>query len=331
MAVSDVPVGSVSAVTVFNNSSLNLPTFVLTGIPGMEAKNAWMAFLLFVLSVSTLLGNSLILFVIKSDRRLQEPMYIFLSILACSDLGVSLSTFPTMLSVYWLDSKDILFNACITQMFFIHAFHWLESGILVAMAFDRLVAICEPLRYRTLFPNTVVAKMGVATAVRCISVSFPVPFLIKRLRFCKSRRLSHTYCLHPDVMNLACTDIKVNILYGVVIIIFTLGLDVVIILASYVVILKTVLGMASHQGRLKALNTCVSHVCAILIFYIPMICVSLLHRYGKHQHPLVHLLMANIYIVVPPLLNPIVYSLKTQQIRKRMYNIFARKKSRILR
>ncbi|KAM6447823.1 olfactory receptor 51H1-like [Liasis olivaceus] len=295
----------------------------------MEEKNALMAFPLFVLCVFTLLGNSLILFVIKTDQSLHEPMYIFLSILACSDLGLSMSTFPTMLRVYWFDSKEITFSACITQMFFIHAFQWLESGILVAMAFDRVVAIREPLRYRTLFPNTAVAKIGIAAAVRCICVCFPAPFLIKRLRFSSSSRLSHSYCLHPDIMKLACVDIKVNILYGLIIIIFTLGFDVVIILVSYIMILKTVLGIASHRERLKALNTCVSHICAILIFYVPMISVSLLHRYGKHFSPLVHMLMANIYIMAPPFLNPIVYSMKTQQIRQRIYNIFLRKQTRI--
>ncbi|XP_032076094.1 olfactory receptor 51H1-like [Thamnophis elegans] len=242
----------------------------------MEEKNALMAFLLFVLCVFILLGNSLILFVIKTDQGLHEPMYIFLSILACSDLGLSMSTIPTMLKVYWCNWKEITFNACLTQMFFIHAFQWLESGILVAMAFDHVVAIREPLRYRTLFPHTVVAKIGITAAVRCICVCFPAPFLIKRLHFCRSNILSYPYCFHPDVMKLSCVDIKVNILYGLIVMIFTLGFDVAFILVSYIMILKTVLGIASHQERLKALNTCISHICAILIFYAPIISICLL-------------------------------------------------------
>ncbi|XP_034271114.2 LOW QUALITY PROTEIN: olfactory receptor 51H1-like [Pantherophis guttatus] len=313
----------------FDNSSLNLRTFVLTGIPGMEEKNALMAFLLFVLCVFILLGNSLILFVIKIDQSLHEPMYIFLSILACSDLGLSMSTLPTMLQVYWSNSKEITFSACLAQMFFIHAFQWLESGTLVAMAFDRVVAIREPLRYRTLFPNTIVAKIGITAAVRCICVCFPAPLLIKRLRFCRSNILSYSFCFHPDVMKLSCVDIKVNILYGLIVMIFTLGFDVAFILVSYIMILKTVLGIASHQERLKTFSTCISHMCAILIFYVPIISICLLQRYGKHLSPLVHMLMANVYIVVPPLLNPIVYGMKTQQIRHRICNFFPRKQIRI--
>ncbi|XP_054829875.1 olfactory receptor 51H1-like [Eublepharis macularius] len=306
----------------FNGSAENHQSFVLVGIPGMREYNSWMAFPLFVLYVLTLLGNLVILFVIKTEQSLHEPMYIFLSILACSDLGLSVATMPTMLGVYWFDSREISFNACITQMFFIHLFQWTESGILVAMAFDRFVAIRDPLRYTLLLPYTVIIKIGIAILSRGFCLLFPIPFLIKRLPFCRSNVLSHSYCLHPDAMKLACADIKVNMLYGLIIVVSTLGLDVVVILVSYILILQTVLSIASQTERLKALNTCVSHVCAILIFYVPMIGVTVVHRFGRHLSPIVHMLMANIYIAVPPVLNPIVYSVKMKQIRERIYKMF---------
>ncbi|EFB12821.1 hypothetical protein PANDA_022534, partial [Ailuropoda melanoleuca] len=92
-------------------------------------------------------------------------------------------------------------------------------------------------------------------------------------------------------------------------------LDALIILFSYVLILKTVLGIASRDERLKALNTCLSHICAVLLFYVPLIGVTMIHRFGKHLSPVVHTLMANIYLLLPPVLHPIVYSVKTKQIR----------------
>ncbi|XP_053161940.1 olfactory receptor 51H1-like [Hemicordylus capensis] len=308
-----------SAINRFNDSIVKTHhSFILTGIPGMEEHNSWMAFPLGLLYVLTLLGNITILFVIKTEQSLHEPMYIFLSILACSDLGLAMTTMPTMLSVYWFDSKQISFNTCITQMFFIHSFQWIESGILVAMAFDRFIAICYPLRYTTLLPNSAIGKIGIAVLFRGCAICFPAPFLIKRLPFCRSNVLSHSYCLHQDAMKLACADTKVNMLYGLIVVICTLGLDIVIILVSYVLILKMVLSIASHKERLKALNTCVSHICAILIFYVPMIGVTMVHRFGRHLSPICHMMLANIYIVVPPVLNPIVYSVKTQQIRRRI-------------
>nr|XP_056714771.1 olfactory receptor 51H1-like [Euleptes europaea] len=312
----------------FNGSTVNHQTFVLVGIPGMEERNSWMAFPLCLLYVLTLFGNVVILFVIKTEQSLHEPMYLFLSILACSDLGLAVSTMPTMLGVYWFNSREISFNACITQMFFIHLFQWLESGILVAMAFDRFIAICNPLRYSSLLQNSVIGKIGLAILARGFCVCFPAPFLIKRLPFCALNVLSHSYCLHQDMMKLACADTRVNMLYGLIIVICTVCLDLVIILVSYFLILQTVLSIASREGRSKALDTCVSHICAILTFYVPMIGISAVHRFARHLSPIVHMMMANIYIVVPPVLNPIIYSVKTQQIRQRILKMFQQNKFR---
>ncbi|KAL8191429.1 UNVERIFIED_CONTAM: hypothetical protein K2H54_073672 [Gekko kuhli] len=312
----------------FNVSTVNHETFVLVGIPGMQERNSWMAFPLCLLYLLTLFGNLTILFVIKTEQSLHQPMYLFLSILACFDLTLTVSTMPTMLGVYWFDAKEVSFTACITQMFFIHTSGVVQSGILVAMAFDRFVAIRDPLRYTSLLPNSVIGKIGLAVLARGVCVCFPVPFLIKRLPFCRSNVLSHSYCLHQDAMKLACADIRVNVLYGLIIVICTFGLDAVVILLSYVLILKTVLSIASRAERLKALNTCVSHVCAILIFYVPLIGVTVVHRFARHLSPVVLMMMANVYIVVPPVLNPIVYSVKTQQIRRRIRKTFQQKKIR---
>ncbi|XP_015267787.1 PREDICTED: olfactory receptor 51H1-like [Gekko japonicus] len=303
-------------------------TFILVGIPGMQEYNSWMAFALCLLYLLTLFGNLTILFVIKTEQSLHNPMYLFLSILSCSDLSLAMSTMPTMLGVYWFDAREISFTACLTQMFFIHTFGVVESGILVAMAFDRFVAIRDPLRYTSLLQNSVIGKMGLAVLARGFCVCFPAPFLIKRLPFCQSNVLSHSYCLHQDAMKLACADTRVNVLYGLIIVICTFGLDAVVILFSYILILKTVLNIASRTERLKALNTCVSHVCAILIFYVPLIGVTVVHRFARHLSPIIPMMMANIYIVVPPFLNPIVYSVKTQKIRQRIRKMFQQKKIR---
>ncbi|CAO2582431.1 Olfactory receptor 51F2 [Lemmus lemmus] len=311
---------------ILNNTNSQPPTFLLTGIPGLRAAQVWISIPFCLLYVIALFGNSMILLVILHEHSLHEPMYYFLSMLSVTDLSLSLCTLSTTLGVLWFDAREINLNACIAQMFFLHGFTFMESGVLLAMAFDRFVAICDPLRYTTILTNARIAQIGITVLIRAVCVVFPVPFLIKRLPFYRSNILSHSFCLHQDVMRLACASTRVNSLYGLIAVIFTKGSDSLSILFSYVFILRTVMAIASGEGRLKALNTCVSHICAVLIFYVPLIGVSVIHRFGKHLSPLTHALMANAYLLVPPVLNPIVYTVKTKEIRKKIIQIFVRTK-----
>lgn len=305
-----------------NHSHFQHLYFVLTGIPGLELKYYWMAFPLGAIYVIALFGNGVIISTIKSELSLHIPMYYFLCMLALADTGLALCTMPSMLGIFWFNYKSIAFDACLVQMYFIHTFSAIESGVLVAMAFDRVVAIWKPLRYSTILTNGVVFRTGAVILTRAICVVFPVPFLIKRLPFYHSNILSHSFCLHQDVMSLACASTRVNSLYGLIAIIFTKGSDSLSILLSYAFILRTVMAIASGEGRLKALNTCVSHICAVLIFYVPLIGVSVIHRFGKHLSPLTHALMANAYLLIPPVLNPIVYTMKTKEIRRKLIQMF---------
>ncbi|XP_012869394.1 PREDICTED: LOW QUALITY PROTEIN: olfactory receptor 51H1-like [Dipodomys ordii] len=305
--------------------------FILTGIPGMPDKNTWtcLAFSLGFLYSLTLLGNGTILAVVKVDQSLHEPMYYFLCILALTDVSLSMSTLPSMLSVFWFNVPNIAFDACVTQMFFIHVFGLVDSGVLVSMAFDRFVSIQDPLHYTSIFTHHIIGRIGISVLTRAVCVVFPVPILIKRLPFCHANVLSHSlYCLHQDMMQLACASTRVNSLYGLIVVILTLGIDAFLILFSYMLILKTVLGIASRAERLKALNTCLSHICAVLLFYIPFIGATMIHRFGKHLSPVIHMLMANIYLLLPPVLNPIVYSMKNKQIRRRIFQVFQGRKNR---
>ncbi|XP_007533536.1 olfactory receptor 51L1-like [Erinaceus europaeus] len=302
---------------VFLNESTDRP-FLLTGFPGLENSHPLISILFCVLYLIAIMGNITILVIIRVEPSLHTPMYLFLSMLAASDLGLCATTLPTLLKLFWFHTREIDFDACLTQMFFIHVFSLMESGILLSMAFDRYVAISNPLRYTTILTNPTIVKIGVGLLFRAVAVILPGPFLIKRLRFCKANVLSHSYCLHPDIIKLSCSDHRINSIYGLIIILITFGLDSVLILLSYLKILITVLGIASREEQFKALNTCVSHVCAVLLVYVPMLGVSIIHRFGKHVPPVVHIIMGYVYLLVPPVLNPVVYCIKTREIRTRI-------------
>nr|XP_003421557.1 olfactory receptor 51I2-like [Loxodonta africana] len=297
------------------HNSSGLPPFTLTGLPGLETSQHWLFLLLGVLYTVSIVGNALILFIIKEEQSLHQPMYYFLSLLSVNDLGVSFSTLPTVLATFCFHLKEISFDSCMAQMFFIHFFSFTESGILLAMSFDRYVAICNPLRYATVLTDAQVLRMGMSVIIRSFCMVFPLPSLLKRLLFCKANVLSHAYCLHPDLIHLPCGDIAINNIFGLFIVISTFGLDSALILLSYVLILSSVLAIASREERLKTLNTCVSHICAVLTFYVPMIGVSIAARYGRHAPKYVHTLLSLIYLFVPPMLNPVIYSIKTKEIR----------------
>ncbi|XP_001373307.3 olfactory receptor 51L1-like [Monodelphis domestica] len=307
----------------FNNSDFR-PLF-LTGFPGLEASHPQISVLFCVLYLIAIIGNSLILVVVWQEQSLHEPMYYFLSMLVASDLSLCATTLPTLLKLFWLNARQIAFDSCLVQMFFIHVFSLMESGILLTMAFDRYVAISNPLHYATILTNATIVKIGFGLMLRATAVILPGPFLIKRLKFCKANILSHSYCLHPDIIKLSCSDHHINSIYGLIIVIITFGVDSVLILLSYLRILITVLGIASHQEQLKALNTCVSHICAVLLVYIPMLGVSIIHRFGKHVPPVVHIIMGYVYLLVPPVLNPVVYCIKTHQIRTRILRLWQTK------
>ncbi|XP_067409134.1 olfactory receptor 51G2-like [Emydura macquarii macquarii] len=305
-----------------NGTKFEPAVFLLTGIPGQEDVHLWISIPFFLMYVISILGNSLILFIIKTDPNLHEPMYIFLSMLAVTDLGLSISTMPTTLGIFWFNSRKISHDACFAQLSFIHLLTFTESSVLLSMAFDRFLAICNPLRYASILTQPRIAKMGLVSLLRAVALIFPFPILLKQYRYCKDNILSHSYCLHQEVMKMACSDITVNIIYGFFVTLSSLGLDLLLILLSYVMILKTVLSIASHVERLKALNTCVSHVCIVLLFYTPEIGLSVIYRFVKNSSPLVEIVMGNVYLLVPPLMNPIVYSVKTKPIRARILRVF---------
>ncbi|XP_056681884.1 olfactory receptor 51I2-like [Monodelphis domestica] len=305
-----------------NSSQFQPPFFLLTGIPGLESAHTWISIPLCIMYLIALLGNSIILFIIKTTPSLHEPQYIFLSMLAATDIGLSISTLPTVLNVFLLNQREIEFHCCLAQMFFIHTFSSMESAILLAMAFDRSVAIRNPLRYTVILTYPRIVGMGLVAVVRGVALMAPLPILLKRLPFCKNIILSHCYCYHPDVMKLACGPVRVNIIYGLTLVLCSFGVDSVFIVISYVLILKTVMSIASNEGRLKALNTCVSHIVTVFIFYVPLIILALIHRFGTFTSPLFHVTMANLFLFLTPVLNPLVYSFKTKQIRSVLQKAF---------
>lgn len=304
-----------------NSSDLSPASFILASIPGLEAAHFWVAIPLCSVYIMAVAGNCAVLFIVKMEPSLHVPMYFFLCMLAAIDLALSTSTVPRVLAFYWFNTREISFSACLIQMFFIHTLSAIESTILLAMAVDRYVAICHPLRHAAILTNATTVKIGLAAMARGVLFFLPLPLLLLPLPFCNSRELSHSFCLHQDVMNLACANTTPSVVYGLTAILLVMGLDALLICLSYLLILKSVLRLASWRERLKVFSTCIAHICVVLAFYVPLIGLSVVHRFGKDLAPLVHIIMGNMYILVPAVLNPIIYGVRTKQIQRRILNL----------
>ncbi|XP_044845656.1 olfactory receptor 52E4-like [Mauremys mutica] len=310
-----------SNTTDFKNPS----TFILLGIPGLETAHVWISIPFSAMYAIAILGNFTILFVVKREPSLHGPMYYFLCMLAITDLLLSTSILPKTLSIFWFNSREIDFSACLTQMYFLHCFSMMESGILVAMAFDRYVAICHPLRHSTILTNPVVATIGLAVVLRNGMLVLPYVLLARQWPYCRTNIIPHTHCQHMAVVKLACADTRISNYYGLFVIFCVIGLDVFFIAVSYTQILRAIFSLPTKDARMKTFGTCGSHLCAILAFYIPGLFSSLTYRFGQNVPLHFHILMANVYLLVPPMLNPIIYGVKTKQIRDKLLHLFTHK------
>ncbi|XP_052508752.1 olfactory receptor 52N2 [Budorcas taxicolor] len=300
-----------------NRSSLTPKFFILNGVPGLETTHIWISLPFCSMYIIALVGNCGLIYLISHEEALHRPMYYFLALLSFTDVTLCTTTVPNMLCIFWFNLKEIDFNGCLAQMFFVHMLTGMESGVLMLMALDRYVAICYPLRYASILTSAVIAKAGLATLLRGVMLIFPFTFLTKRLPYCRGNFIPHTYCDHMSVAKVSCGKVKVNAIYGLMVALLIGVFDMSCIAVSYTMILRAVVSLSSTDARHKAFSTCTSHICAIVITYIPAFFTFFTHRFGGHSIPHhIHIIVANLYLLLPPTMNPIVYGIKTKQIRE---------------
>uniref|UniRef100_A0A8C4KY16 Olfactory receptor n=1 Tax=Equus asinus asinus TaxID=83772 RepID=A0A8C4KY16_EQUAS len=307
---------------IFNGSIFMPSVLTLIGIPGLESVQCWIGIPFSVMYLSAVIGNSLILVIIKYEKSLHKPMYIFLAMLGATDIVLSTCILPKMLGIFWFNLPEISFEVCLLQMWFIHSFQAVESGVLLVMALDRYVAICDPLRHATIFSQRLLTRIGVGVTLRAAVLVAPSILLIKcRLKLYRTTIISHSYCEHMAIVKLAIEDIRINKIYGLFVAFTILGFDIIFVTLSYVQIFITVFRLPQKEARFKAFNTCIAHICVFLQFYLLAFFSFFTHRFGSHIPPYVHILLSNIYLLAPPFLNPIVYGVKTKQIRDHVLKI----------
>ncbi|XP_010979452.2 olfactory receptor 4F3/4F16/4F29 [Camelus dromedarius] len=276
--------------------------------------------LLFVFSstfyVASMMGNSLIILTVTSDPRLHSPMYFLLANLSFIDLGVSSVTSPKMIYDLFRKCKVISFSGCITQIFFIHVIGGVEMVLLIAMAFDRYVAICKPLHYLTILsPRMCISFLVAAWMIGLIHSMVQLAFVVN-LPFCGPNVLDSFYCDLPRFIKLACIDtyqleFMVTANSGFI----SVG-SFFILIVSYIVIILTV-QKHSSSGSSKALSTLSAHITVVVLFFGPLI------FFYTWPFPSTHLdkFLVIFDAVLTPFLNPVIYTFRNQEMKVAMKRV----------
>ncbi|XP_035148233.3 olfactory receptor 1N2 [Callithrix jacchus] len=268
----------------------------------------------------TMVENLPIILAISSDPHLQTPMYFFLANLSLTDACFTTASIPKMLANIHTQSQTISYSGCLAQLYFLLMFGGLDNCLLAVMAYDRYVAICQPLYYSTaMSPQLCALMLGMCWVLtNCPALMHTL--LLTRVGFCAQKAIPHFYCDPSALLKLACTDTHVNELMIITMGLLFLAVPLLLIVFSYVRISWAVFGISSPGGQWKAFSTCGSHLTVVLLFYGSLMGVYLLppSTYSTERERRA----AVLYMVIIPMLNPFIYSLRNRDMKEALWKLF---------
>ncbi|XP_074528526.1 olfactory receptor 1-like [Halichoeres trimaculatus] len=300
------------AAFMFNSTFVRPARFHLGGFIDVPHAKYFYVFLCFVY-IMTVLGNCFLLLVIYLVESLHTPKFMIVFNLAFADLCGSTALIPKLLDTFLFNRRYIVYEACLSYMFFVILFGCVQSWTLVTMAFDRFIAICFPLRYHTIVTKPAIGVMLLFSWVFSSTFLVCVVKFIDRLSFCRSVVVKTFFCDHSPVYHLACNDTSLNSIMSFVAFLAFLCIPLILIALTYVCISVALKRIASIEERLKAFKTCTSHLMLVAIFFVPVIS-NKIASVVAYIHPNARIINSCLTHTVPALLNPIIYSLRTEEV-----------------
>ncbi|KAM9767668.1 putative olfactory receptor 5AK3 [Dama dama] len=301
------------------NNGTTVTEFILLGFAGQHKYWRVLFIVFLVIYLVTLVGNIGMILLIKIDSSLHTPMYFFLQNLAFVDLCYTSAITPKMLQNFVGTGQSISFMGCMVQLLVYGAFATSDCYILAAMAVDRYVAICNPLRYGTVMSQRVCSQLLTGSYfMGFLNASVNTSFTFS-LNFCKSNKINHFFCDEPPILALSCSSIYLNIMLLTVFVGFNLTFTVSVVIFSYMFILISILKISSAAGRKKAFSTCASHLTAVTIFYGTLSYMYLHHRTIESQEQ--EKMASVFYGIMIPMLNPLIYSLRNHDVREALKGV----------
>ncbi|XP_031509126.1 LOW QUALITY PROTEIN: olfactory receptor 10A4 [Papio anubis] len=298
--------------------------FVLVSFSSLSTELQALLFLLFLtIYLVTLMGNVLIILITIADSALQSPMHFFLRNLSFLEIGFNLVIVPKMLGTLIIQDTTIFFLGCATQMYFFFFFGAAECCLLVTMAYDHYVAICDPLHYPVIIGHRSCGQLAAASWFSGFPVATVQTTWIFSFPFCGPNRVNHFFCDSPPVIALVCADTSLFELEALTATVLFILFPFLLILGSYVRILSTIFRMPSAEGKHKAFSTCSSHLLVVSLFYSTAI-LTMYFRPRSSASPESKKLLSLSYTVVTPMLNPIIYSLRNNEVKVALKRVIHR-------
>ncbi|XP_053576706.1 olfactory receptor 6N2-like [Bombina bombina] len=307
------------------NQSLII-NFIITGFSDINEFQVLLFALLSFAYFFTISGNLTVISLICMHHHLHVPLYSFVAILSFVEIWYTTVTIPKMLNSL-MENKIISYAGCLMQIYFLHVLGITETYLLTAMAYDRYMAICNPLRY----PTIMTIKCCLQLASCCWVLGFFGPItkivLLNELSFCHSNKIEHIFCDFFPLINLSCTNASLNVTVDVTINSFLLFVAFFFIILSYVKIISDILKISTTQGRKKAFSTCGAHLTVVLLFFGSVAFTYI--RLTKKRSISYDRVMAIVYTVLTPMCNPIIYSLRNREIKEVLKKTFFRRSKRL--
>ncbi|XP_077170214.1 olfactory receptor 6A2-like [Paroedura picta] len=288
--------------------------FILIGFPGNLRVQLTLFTIFLIVYALTIIENVIIITLIRMNVNLHKPMYLFLSNLSFLEIWYVSVTVPKMLIGFVSEKKDISFPGCMAQLYFFLGLACTECVLLAVMAYDRYVAICNPLRYPAIMSPELCIRLAAGSWLSGFVIAMGKVFFISRLSYCGPNTVNHFFCDVSPLLNLACTDMSLAELMDFLLALLILLGPLSATIASYFCIISTVLRIPSAKGRKKAFSTCTSHLLVVTIFYAASLFIyarpKALTSFDSNK------LVSVVYTVLTPLINPIIYCLRNQEFKE---------------
>ncbi|XP_034643195.1 olfactory receptor 12-like, partial [Trachemys scripta elegans] len=267
-----------------------------------------------VIYIVTMMGNTILVLIIRANSHLHTPMYFFLMNLSLVDLCYSSTITPKAMVSFLSGSKAISYNGCATQFFFFGLFITTEAFLLAVMGYDRYTAICNPLLYPVTMSKWVCIQLIVGSYIcGCVNAIVQTSFTFT-LHYCGSNEIDHFFCDGPPLINLSCSDTFLNNIVMFTLCGFIIAITALIVLISYFYVISTILRIRSAEGRRKAFSTCTSHLVAVTLFYGTTAFMYAQPTWLSSLYP--RKAVSVFYTFVIPMLNPFIYSLRNKDVRE---------------